>query len=57
MALARTRRPFYGKRGFTKKVKTGPLIRVAAPWLPNVAGYRYVRDQQKPGLVSKLIRR
>ena len=31
--------------------------RPAAKWMPNVKGMRYVRDESKPGITSKLIRR
>lgn len=31
--------------------------RPAARWLPNVKGMRYVRDESKGGIVSKLVSR
>ena len=31
--------------------------RPSARWLPNKKGYRYVRDESKPGIVSKMVLR
>lgn len=31
--------------------------RPAAKWMPNKKGYRYVRDESKPGIVSKMVLR
>lgn len=43
------------KHGSKRGTVRGP--RDAMPWLPNVAGYRYVRDASKPGCEPKCIRR
>ena len=40
---------------FVNKVRV--YYRPSAKWLPNVKGMRYVRDESKDGLVSKMIPR
>lgn len=45
-----------GHRGYYVNGKR-VYYRPAAPWLPNEKGFRYVRDESKPGVVSKMVRR
>lgn len=54
MALARTLGFGVGKR---RKNPNAGLARPPAPYLPNVAGHRYVRDEGRKGIVAKLVRR
>ena len=55
MALARTLGFGIKKRG-PRNTHAG-MGRDPAPWLPNVPGMRYVRDQGCKGIVSKLVPR